>query len=179
MLPLILAISAAILWGTVPAQAATTEVVAIDEAVTLGPGEVRAFPIGLRRNQAVVDASFEVIRGGELTMMLLPRGGDRSVARVVSQRLHGEIRQGFSELGDYQVVLDNRRSRDRRVTAQLRVTLDFDESGLEEPMTVGPVKRTVIVGSSLLFLGLMAFWTGRRLWPAIERRRRERQLPLY
>jgi len=179
MLPLILATLAATLWGAVPVRAATSEVVVIDEAVSLGPGEVRAFRIALNRNPAVVDASFEVIRGGEVTIMLVRRGGGQRFARVVSERAHGEIRQAISELGDYQVVLDNRRSQDRRVTAQLRVVLDFDESGLVEPMTVSPARRLTVVGGSLLFLGFVAYWSGRRLWPSIKRRRHERQLPLY
>jgi len=179
MLPLIVAVSVALSWAAAAGYSAMSNLVAIDERVSLGPGEVRAFNLSLRQHPAVVEASFEVVRGGEITVMLMGRGRGRRFYRAVSDRSAGSFRQAVPELGDYQVVLDNRGSQSRRVTAQLRVTLDFDAPGLTEPETLGPVKRAMVVGASLLFLGLAVLWGGRRLWPAIERRRRDERLPLY
>ena len=160
--------------------ATTGQLVLTDELVSLAPGEVKAINLGLRQRPAVVEASFEVIRGDELSLSLL---GDPSrrprFLRMISDRYSGSFRHAVREPGDYQVVLDNRGSDRGHVRTRLRVVLTFDAPGLASPVTLAPAKRTFIVGASLFFLGAMAIWLGSRLRPAIEKRRHDRQPPLF
>lgn len=158
--------------------AASGNLVLLDELVSLAPGEVKAVNLGLNQKPAVVDASFEVIRGEDLTIWLRPERSPR-ILRALSERRSGNLRHAVREPGEYQLVLDNRGEHRGNVRVRLRVELAFDVAGVEEPIALTAQKRALVVGASLLFLGLLSVWFGSRLRPAIERRRRGEPPRLY
>ncbi|MCP5111285.1 MAG: hypothetical protein GY953_10660 [bacterium] len=157
-----------------------SQVVLVDEEVVVQAGQVKSVNVDLEQKPAVVETAFEVIQGGPVAVSFI--GGEgrarRYVRRVVDRR-SGSIRYAARRLGSYQVVLDNRQAGQGWVRVKLRVALTFDSEGLARPGTVPPRRRWAVLALSLLFLFVVGTYSGRKLRAAIEKRRRDGQLPLF
>ena len=150
----------------------------VDDSFSLDPGQVKPIRISLHQRPAVIDGSFEVLQGGNINVSVLGRagGGGSVFLRQIADSKSGSFRQAARRPGDFEVVLDNRGNTEP-TTVKLQVELRFDAMGLEEPATLTAARRAVVVGVSLLFLGVLAVWFASRLAPAIERRKRAAPLP--
>lgn len=163
--------------------AAASRVTVVDEVVRVPPGDVTLVNLSLRQRPAVVELSFEVVEGPSDIGVALMGPGDGSqphqFLRVLSGRKSGAFRYPARTLGEYQVMVDNRRHDSAAVAVKLRVTLAFDEVGITRPGTLSPWRRAAVVGLSLLFFAAVVFWSGRRLLEAIEKRKRDERPPPF
>lgn len=157
----------------------------VEETLRLAPGEARGVNLVLRQRPAVIDIRFRTTESDAAVSVGLraPEGAEaaspRNFVRVVREQASGSIRYPARLLGDYQVVVENPQRRPRMATVELRVELGFEEAGTLRPETLPPERRRLVVALSLLFLLVVALWTGRRLLEAIERRKRDEQFPRF
>ena len=160
--------------------AASNQVVLVDEEVVVEAGKVKAVHVDLRQRPAVVETTFEVLRGEPVEVSLIGgEGRGRRYLRRVSDRSSGTIRYAARKLGPYQLVLDARGVDQGRTTIRLRIALAFDSAGLLQPGSLSPQRRSAVVALSVLFFLLVVAYTGRRLKAAIAKRRNDEQPPLF
>jgi len=172
MLLLIVAALATISWAQTAGEAAPEGMQLVDEVLSIDARAVHSISINLHQQPAVIDFSYEVSSGGDISITLIARtqAGDRFLRRI-PRGDGGSFRQAAPDPGDYELVFDNRRNQDP-AQVHVHVDLDFDAAGLKEPATLSPVRRGVVTGLSLLFLVGLTVWFARRVGPAIEQRRR-------
>jgi hypothetical protein len=165
--------------------ASASRITVVDEVFSLAPGEVKTVNLSLHQHPAVVDAAFKVTSGDSVVSLGLrgPDGSDgaasRRFLRVMHEQSAGALRYPARTLGDYQVLVENPRNHKRPATVALQVSLAFGEAGTLRPEMLSPQRRRAVVGLSLLFFAVVAWWSGRRLLAAIEKRKRDAQFPLF
>ncbi|MCW5983223.1 MAG: hypothetical protein KIT09_34350 [Bryobacteraceae bacterium] len=159
----------------------------VDETVRVAPGEYVTVSLGLQQRAAVVDLSFrtETPSPGISVALLGPTesrardGVRREFLRVVYDQRDGAFRFPARRLGDYEILVDNRGNKEKEAVVALRVALGFNDAGIMRPETLSPERRVAVVALSLLFLTVVALWSGRKLLDAIARRKLDEQLPLF
>ena len=162
--------------------------VLIDETVSLAAGEVKGLSLALNQSPAVLDVRYETLGDdAEVTVGLIgpgdgvasPRGTPGRYLRLTAPAAAGAFRFPAAELGEYQIVLDNRGEGAGPVDIRLTVTLGFGETGTLRPGLISTQRRTVVMTLSTLFFLAVVFYSGTRLVRAFKRRMPSEPPPLY
>ena len=160
----------------------------IDETVSLAAGEVRGLNVVLNQRRAVLDVSYETLGSdsaigvgliGPADGVGAPRGVPHQYLRMIAPDTTGGFRFPAAELGEYQLILDNRGEESVAVEVRLRVTLAFGETGTLRPGIVPLRRRTAVVALSTLFFLTVVLFSGRRLMQAFRRRTPSAPPPLF
>jgi len=146
----------------------------LEETVIVGPGAWRSLALTLQQRPAVVECSYEVVRGPAIRLWLLERRElerfrrGRSVRPLAVSPHHkqGRLREALG-LGHFALVVDNRLNDRESVELALRVALSFDAWHARE---LPPGRRALVVALSLLFFVAVVWWVARRLGPKLAGR---------
>lgn len=159
------------------AAAPTTRLLLVDETIAVPPRGWREVTVAMRQRPAVIEARYEVRRGGSGVRAMLVKRSDLErlraglphwpIAATAYQR-SGAFRAAPGVPGDYSVVLDN--SMEGRGAAQVRLTVSLLFPGATpEAREVSPQRRFVIILLSLVFLAGVTTFVAWRLHRALMR----------
>jgi len=146
----------------------------LEETVIVEPGAWRSLALTLRQRPAVVECSYEVLRGPAVRLLLMElrelerfrRGRSVRPLAVSAYHRQGRLREALG-LGHFALVVDNRHNAGDGVELALRVALSFDAGHARE---LPPGRRALVVALSLLFFAAVVWWVARRLGPKLAGR---------
>jgi hypothetical protein len=146
----------------------------LEETIVVEPGAWRSLALALRQRPAVVECSYQVVRGPAVRVWLLEirelerfrRGRSVRPLAVSPHHKQGSLREALG-IGQFALVVDNRLNARENVEVTLRVTLNFDAWEARE---LPPERRALVVALSLLFFVAVVWWVARRLGPKLASR---------
>ena len=146
----------------------------LEETIVVEPGAWRSLALALRQRPAVVECSYQVVRGPAVRLWLLEirelerfrRGRSVRPLAVSPHHKQGSLREALG-IGQFALVVDNRLNARENVEVALRVTLNFHAWEARE---LPPERRALVVALSLLFFVAVIWWVARRLGPKLASR---------
>ena len=159
-------------------QLASTQVDLVDEVYRIPPGEWRSIEIGLKQNAATISAEYLAHAGSsEVRLALMERADLESMSdrnphgllAATAPGASGRLRYRVRRPGDYAIVVDNRRDRDRAAQVRVRVWADFAPRFAPTVTGLTPQRQlTVILISFACFFAVVTY-SARRLLRAVKR----------
>lgn len=157
------------LWGV--ALLATSSLVVYDGWVELPSRTAKGFTVRVEKGVAM-EVNFEArdpeswLRASILQVEPAEpnQRNQKTVLRMRERVSHGRLRCPVSPNTDYQIVLENLRSRRAVANVRVRVTIEAALPGVLEPSGRLPeLRRRMVLLASLIYLTLIAAGPGRKL----------------
>jgi hypothetical protein len=160
-----------------------------DEIVTIPASQIRSVELALHQRPAVVECTFHVAgdHPGVRAILMSSTDADRfrhekahTVLAATGYQQEGDLKVAVSNLGDYEIVLDNRLEGRRTAQVRLKISLLFQPEPAVVVRYPDKSRQALAIGGSfLLFAGIAAF-AGRKIHAAINRQRiQPPQPPLF
>lgn len=158
--------------------AASTSVELVDEVYRIPPAEWKYVEVNLRRNPALVTASYQVVSGSRKVRLVLMNRLDLTHLRdeiphgqlaVTSPGDSGALAFRVRDLGDYVLVVDNRSSKVQPATLHLRIALDFGPPAGPVITRLGPRRQLAVILLSFAFFFGVVTYSARKLLRASRR----------
>jgi len=157
---------------------APVRVTLMDEVVELPRGEWRTLPIMLHQQPGTLDCGYRVIRGKPgIRLALLPKEDANALRQGLPHAEmaatppgdRGQLRVPIRELGEYELVVDNREG-ESDAELQLTVSLIFGDRAALDVRYASPRRRIVVAVASLSLFAAVAAYAGVKLRKAMDTR---------
>lgn len=153
----------------------------IERTLRVAPADARGLRFSVKNRPATLELEFKMEQGGApVRLVLIPETDENrfkagrsftSLAETGYER-GGKLKIHIDTPGDYVVMVDNRPELRAAALVDLRGAIEYDMTP-REAKELSPLRRSIVIGLSLMVFFAIAFIAGRRLWAATAARRHE------
>lgn len=154
--------------------AAAPPIAVIDRTLRVPGAEVRSLRVSIRNKPATLDVQFKVHSGNANVRLVVVAAADenrygmgRPVDEIAASPFEheGKLKFRLPTPGDYVLIVDNRPSLKTAALVSIHGTMAYDSIPLEAKY-LSPMRRLIVIASSLVFFFGVVWFAGRRLWAA-------------